>query len=671
MTHALPPHPDHTPQPDSHPQEQASPYLEHQDSPAHIISGSTCTRLVGVGLVAALAATSTVVWASPTLRRNLDNALEKAPLPKVVQRALGNHDTDSVTAAQAKAKAAQEVATQEQARRLMLLAEKSKAGSQANPLTQAGGKGDSKYPTSEYAPRGKGDHSGGGDGTSAKPKAKYCWDFTWQQDAQAYYAADPTDPNGLDGNPGPRDDDGIACRNLPDDPNRPASTAVWPYVLPTPSAPPREQILNPAQTYFGLFTEQSPFNFKELDQVASAVDHRPSSVTWFAGWDQSFRADVVQAAWRRDMLPVITWEPRPIVTPMGPGSNNAVNADYQLSDILQGDYDAYIRQWARELREVNLPVAIRFAHEMNGFWYPWSEQTNGNKPGEFVAAWRHVHDLFAEEGALNAIWLWTPNVTGFPQAQPLDQLYPGDDYVDWVGLSGYYRKVNPGYEASFTNTYGKTLTQLRAVAPGKKILLAEVGATETGGQKMNWVTSFFAGLPANPDVIGFTWFNRSVTAIPNGEKTPVTNDWRITSSPEVTALFRDKLTDPRYSSGSAGPGARWEWRPETPATTPSPSPTPTQTPTTTPSVQPPVTQTPLPSPSPSTSTTDTPGEGTPPASATSPLPEPVLPATPTTPAQPSSPTTPASPTAPLPASPTTAITTSSSPREQDLTPAAA
>ena len=72
---------------------------------------------------------------------------------------------------------------------------------------------------------------------------------------------------------------------------------------------------------------------------------------------------------------------------------------------------------------------------MNGWWRPWSEQANGNHPGEFVAAWRHVVDIFRAQGATNVTWVWCPNIVG-PKSQ-LTGLYPGDNYTDWVCMDGY------------------------------------------------------------------------------------------------------------------------------------------------------------------------------------------------------------------------------------------
>ena len=59
----------------------------------------------------------------------------------------------------------------------------------------------------------------------------------------------------------------------------------------------------------------------------------------------------------------------------------------------------YITRFATAIRDQSWPVAIRFAHEMNGNWYPWSESRSGNRPGDYVQAWRHVHDIFTRVGA--------------------------------------------------------------------------------------------------------------------------------------------------------------------------------------------------------------------------------------------------------------------------------
>ena len=382
----------------------------------------------------------------------------------------------------------------------------------------------------------------------AVPQPQRCWDFPFQQDAQAAYAADLADPAGLDGAPGGDNDDGLACEDLPIDPARPPSVAVGARVEPLLVTPTLAEITAPSKTYFGAFTEQSPGTMSEIDLIGTQLGKIPNSLTFFAGWDTDFRADHVLTSWKRGMLPIVSWESRPLTTPMGADSNNAVAADYTLKKIIDGQFDVYIDKWATDAKTLGLPIALRFNHEMNGYWYNWSEQANGNSKGEFVKAWRHVHDRFTAIGATNVVWIWSPNVVSAVKDISLPQLYPGDDYVDWAGLSGYYRRAIKGAVPSFNNTFGASLTALRA-ATKKPIFITEVGVTENGGNKPAWIKSMFQSLPANPDIIGFTWFNLTVTAIPNKEKLPITNDWSLDSTSSSLAAFKAGIADERYGAG--------------------------------------------------------------------------------------------------------------------------
>lgn len=382
------------------------------------------------------------------------------------------------------------------------------------------------------------------------PHDPVCSDFTWQQDAQTVYLLDLTDPWGLDGEPGGLNDDGIACSLLPVDPARPASVPEGakpppppPPPEPMPVTPTMQALLSPPVNYFGVSTPQAPYDFKDYSIFAAAAGKLPNMNEFFVGWDHAFPGDQVVALWRRGALPVISWEPRPTVNPIGPDSDNTVAPGFTLASIINGEHDAYIDEFATQIRDLNLPVAIRFAHEMNGNWFPWSEERNGNSRGEFVQAWRHVHDRFTALGATNVIWIWSPNVITARPSVRLAPLYPGDDYVDWMGIVGYYRRVytdpsgNPK-APTFDNTYSETLAELRGVA-SKPIVLTEVGATEIGGNKSAWITSLFQGMADNPDIIGFVWFDHSV----NG------TDWRIESSSEATTAFATGVADPRYGAG--------------------------------------------------------------------------------------------------------------------------
>ena len=92
--------------------------------------------------------------------------------------------------------------------------------------------------------------------------------------------------------------------------------------------------------------------------------------------------------------------------------------NFQLADVIDGTYDSYIREFAEAAAAWGHPFFLRFDWEMNGCWFPWSEGVNGNQPGEYVAAWRHVHDIFTSVGATNATWVWCPNIDPGGDAPP-------------------------------------------------------------------------------------------------------------------------------------------------------------------------------------------------------------------------------------------------------------
>jgi beta-mannanase len=318
------------------------------------------------------------------------------------------------------------------------------------------------------------------------------------------------------------------------------------------TAPARADLLNPTSRYFGMYTEQAPFNWATMDATSAKIGVQPNVVGYFSGWDENFRANAVTRSWQQGRLPMMTWESRPI-----DAGNDSVNApEYSLPNIINGNFDAYLHQYAKDIVATGLPLAIRLDHEMNGVWYPWAEtdgqgnSINGNSPGDYVKMWRHVHDVFQQEGANNLVmWVWAPNIVNNLPAKHtapgyLESLYPGDDYVDWVGLSGYLRPpFKSDNDFSFDYTFKASLDKLRSIAH-KPIMLAEVGASETDGHKPAWITSFFQALakPENSDIIGFSWFNLAVTSYVEGVR--ATNDWRIDSRADSLSAFITGLTRP-------------------------------------------------------------------------------------------------------------------------------
>jgi beta-mannanase len=239
-------------------------------------------------------------------------------------------------------------------------------------------------------------------------------------------------------------------------------------------------------------------------------------------------------------IPVLSWSSQSI-------PSNLNQPDFQLSDVIEGRYDEFIRDFATESKEWGHPFFLRFNWEMNGTWFSWSEGVNGNKASEYVAAWRHVHDIFASVGATNVSWVWCPFVDPGGSLQSLASLYPGDEYVDWTGLDGYNWGTNPSsprgwrsFDQLFENSY-QQITE--SIAPTKPLMIGEVGSSEHGGSKAEWISETLAEVPVSyPRVKALLWFDKFDDGM----------DWPIETSNNASAAFAEGVQPAVYQSASYG-----------------------------------------------------------------------------------------------------------------------
>lgn len=237
--------------------------------------------------------------------------------------------------------------------------------------------------------------------SAAAEQLTKCYQFTWQQDAQRVYLLNLSDPYGLDADPGPHDGDGLACSELPVDATRAASAPVAAYAPPRPGVATKRALVTPDQDYFGFLQDGLPGDTAAIAGLAARAGKAPSTTGWFASFDTPYRADLVRKAWTHGSLPVVTWMP----TDEGSGTS------YSLGSIVDGTHDRYLRRFAGDVVREGLPVSLRFGHEMNGSWYGWSagRADFNNTPAKYVAAWRHIWQVFDDVGATDeVIWLWSP-----------------------------------------------------------------------------------------------------------------------------------------------------------------------------------------------------------------------------------------------------------------------
>jgi mannan endo-1,4-beta-mannosidase len=286
--------------------------------------------------------------------------------------------------------------------------------------------------------------------------------------------------------------------------------------------------------FIGIMTTTGAYNFTDLDKFTRAVGHSPEVYEFSQGWGvNNFNRGIIEAVAKRGMLPVISWEPWDYRREPKPYLLHGYQPAYALSQIIDGRYDSYIRSWAEGVKGLRFTIGIRFAHEMNSFWYPWGVFANGNRMRQYVRAWRHVHDIFAQIGATNVIWIWSPNII-WNNFTDLAKLYPGDAYVTWIGLSGYYGSPGMTNYMTFNTVFDRTIDELRTFT-NKPLVITETGATNTSGLMARWVTQMFKELPAHPNIIGVIWYE-GFNVI----------DWRIADDPAAAAAFKAGFASSHY-----------------------------------------------------------------------------------------------------------------------------
>jgi beta-mannanase len=281
-----------------------------------------------------------------------------------------------------------------------------------------------------------------------------------------------------------------------------------------------------SQITLGTYIAGAPEDPAKIDEFAKMVGASPALVMWYQDWAhrdmKNFNPTLMNAVTTRGAIPVVTWEP-------WDDTQGPFQPAYALRTIIAGNYDHYIQQWAHDARVWGHLIYLRFAHEMNGDWYPWSQGVNGNTPAEYVAAWRHIVRIFREEGATNVQWIWSPNVI-YDGSTPLSELYPGDNYVDWVGLDGYNGGPALSHKwLSFDLVFAPSYEAL-ANLTSKPMMITETASAEAGGDKAAWIRQgLLEDLPVKfPRVRAVIWFNENKET-----------DWRVNSSMQSLAAYRE------------------------------------------------------------------------------------------------------------------------------------
>jgi Glycosyl hydrolase family 26 len=234
-------------------------------------------------------------------------------------------------------------------------------------------------------------------------------------------------------------------------PSRSATPAPVPYLAPAPPAGDK--------LYLGVDSDAS--RVSDFDREVGIK--QPAILGGYTAMNGSLGGLLQEMSTPGHAIPMLSWQ-----------------VDFTGDQIVDGKLDSYLKAQAAAVLAYAQPVFIRPDWEMNGNWSPWDYPQV--TPAEYVAAWRHIVDIFNRVGATNAAFVWCPNVGDFTP-DPVSDWYPGSNYVDWIGVDAY-----PANGSTKTVVEPDGLNQIAGYAAslGKPMMLAEWGETLPGTDS-DWV----------------------------------------------------------------------------------------------------------------------------------------------------------------------------------------
>ncbi len=308
--------------------------------------------------------------------------------------------------------------------------------------------------------------------------------------------------------------------------------------------------------YLGAFIIRDHVSAGQVGQFELLTGKHHVSYINYSGYGMPFPAAWVADVGLHQAAAHIAWEP-----------NDGLDA---VRD------DEYLRAWARAAKRSGVPIFLRFASEMNGNWMAYS-----GDPEKFIAKWRLVTRVMREE-APNVAMVWC--VFSQPERN-IPVYYPGDDYVDWVGVNIYsliYHNNDPRQPASHEDPRDELRPVYARYAARKPIMVCEYAATswcrlvgrETVSFALDKMSTFYRSLPGEfPRVKAVHWF--SVDAI---EQNLADNNYSLTHDPRLLSRYwelvrgdwflteLENLPAPSGPQSTSGPAAG----PATALTTPAP-----------------------------------------------------------------------------------------------------
>jgi hypothetical protein len=293
--------------------------------------------------------------------------------------------------------------------------------------------------------------------------------------------------------------------------------------------------------YVGAFPDmgstEDSVSFARLKAFENLAGQKPVWVYFSNNWfgNIKFPAKEVETIKDFGSIPFIRLMPRSDYL------ENKSDPVYSLQKIADGKFDKELNVWADDARNYGEPLMVEFGTEMNGNWFPWSGEHNGKNPQFFKDAYIHIIKLFREKEVFNITWVFHVNYDSAPNEEwnNMSAYYPGDEYIDWIGMSIYGSQNSKDEWINITDIFDNAYKNLAEISDNKPLAIFEYGVVEHE-RKAEWIKTFFKLMKSEKysRIKGISYWHS------NWENEDGSfSKMRFDSSPESLNAYRNAIAD--------------------------------------------------------------------------------------------------------------------------------
>ncbi len=293
---------------------------------------------------------------------------------------------------------------------------------------------------------------------------------------------------------------------------------------------------------WGVFEPSAPEVMRYLTTLEEKLDSKFSFILRYQTLDEALPLYGLQKAYENHNYVELTLQT------IRPGLANALSGNHQdpnasvIYDILDGHYDDYLHEYAKQLKTFGHPIIFRLNNEMNGDWCWYSAYYTGKDAELYKALWIYIHTIFNEHDVDNVIWVWNPHDVSRPDFKWNHYMtyYPGDEYVDVIGLTGYNTGTYfPGEQwRDFNQIYDPLYNEYLGLFP-KPFMISEFGSNSVGGNKVQWINTMFDSIKKYDNIKVAIWWS-GIDYDKNGIPGRI---YLIDEDEEVSNAFRSRLKE--------------------------------------------------------------------------------------------------------------------------------